>query len=184
MHPQTQNMSVKLRLRRKGRTHSPYYHIVAADARSPRDGRVIEQVGTYAPLTQPEQVTINHKLAMKWLKNGAEPTETVRAILSKEGLMLKLHLHRKGKSEEEIEQSYQTWLSQKEEKTKQQLTAKEIVTNDAKRKAIDQEKAKNQLRLDKIAAKLQAAIPVATPPEATPTAETTPEATPEPAPAE
>ncbi len=107
-------MAVKLRLRRLGRTHSPFYHIVAADSRSPRDGRVIEQVGTYNPLVQPAEVKLDHEKALKWLKNGAQPTETVRSILSHEGLMLQLHLHRKGKSADDVQQGFATWKGQKE----------------------------------------------------------------------
>ncbi len=82
-------MAVKLRLKRMGAKQKPFYRIVAADSRSPRDGRFIEAVGTYNPVKKPAEVTINEELALKWLKNGAEPTETVRAILSKEGIIAK-----------------------------------------------------------------------------------------------
>ena len=76
---------VKLRLKRMGKKHAPYYRIVAADSRSPRDGRIIEEVGTYNPLKG--ETTVNKELVMKWLNNGAKPTDTVRTILSKEGIM-------------------------------------------------------------------------------------------------
>ena len=82
-------MAVKLRLKRMGAKQKPFYRIVAADSRSPRDGRFIESVGTYNPVKKPAEVTIDEELALKWLKNGAEPTDTVRAILRKEGIIAK-----------------------------------------------------------------------------------------------
>ena len=82
-------MAVKLRLKRMGSKQKPFYRIVAADARSPRDGRFIETVGTYNPIKKPAEVKVNEELALKWLNNGAIPTDTVRSILSKEGIMAK-----------------------------------------------------------------------------------------------
>ena len=82
-------MAVKLRLKRMGSKQKPFYRIVAADARSPRDGRFIETVGTYNPIKKPAEVKINEELALIWLNNGALPTDTVRSILSKEGIMAK-----------------------------------------------------------------------------------------------
>ena len=84
-------MAVKLRLKRMGAKKRPYYRIVAADSRSPRDGRFIETVGTYNPITTPAEVKINEEVALKWLGNGAIPTDTVRAIFSNEGIMKKFH---------------------------------------------------------------------------------------------
>ena len=81
-------MAVKLRLKRMGAKQKPFYRIVAADSRFPRDGRFIETIGTYNPIKNNE-VTINEELALKWLNNGAIPTETVRSILSKKGIMAK-----------------------------------------------------------------------------------------------
>ena len=75
----------------------PFYRIVAADSRYPRDGRIIESIGTYNPTTNPAQVTLNNELAEKWLKNGAQPSDTVRNILSKEGIMKKLHEEKNAK---------------------------------------------------------------------------------------
>ncbi len=82
-------MAVKLRLKRMGAKQRPFYRIVAADARSPRDGRFLEVVGTYNPITNPAEIKIDEEKAMYWLHNGAIPTETVRNILSKEGIMKK-----------------------------------------------------------------------------------------------
>lgn len=82
-------MAVKLRLKRMGSKQKPFYRIVAADSRSPRDGRFIETIGTYNPIKKPAEITVNEELALKWLGNGAQPTDTVRSILSKEGIMTK-----------------------------------------------------------------------------------------------
>ena len=88
-------MAVKLRLKRMGSKQKPFYRIVAADARSPRDGRFIETVGTYNPIKKPAEVNVNEELALKWLNNGAIPTDTVRSILSKEGIMTKYEEQKK-----------------------------------------------------------------------------------------
>lgn len=82
-------MAVKLRLKRMGGKQKPFYRIVAADSRSPRDGRFIEVVGTYNPIKKPAEIKVDEELALKWLRNGAQPTETVRSILSNQGIMSK-----------------------------------------------------------------------------------------------
>ncbi|KRL00730.1 30S ribosomal protein S16 [Liquorilactobacillus capillatus] len=84
-------MSVKIRLKRMGSKRRPFYRIVVADSRSPRDGRFIENVGTYNPLTEPEKVTLEEESILNWLNNGAQPSDTVRNILAKEGIMKKFH---------------------------------------------------------------------------------------------
>ncbi|ORN06275.1 30S ribosomal protein S16 [Lentilactobacillus parabuchneri] len=84
-------MSVKIRLKRMGSKKRPYYRIVVADSRSPRDGRFIENVGTYSPLIQPAKVTLEEESIMNWLNNGAQPSDTVRNILSDAGIMKKYH---------------------------------------------------------------------------------------------
>ncbi len=89
-------MAVKLRLKRMGAKKAPFYRIVAADSRFPRDGRDIEVVGTYNPTKQPAIITIKEELVMKWLTNGAQPTDTVRNILSKEGILKKFAESKKG----------------------------------------------------------------------------------------
>ena len=78
-------MAVKLRLTRMGAKKNPYYRVVVADSRYPRDGRFIEVIGTYNPMTEPAEITINNEKAQQWIKNGAQPTETVRALLKKSG---------------------------------------------------------------------------------------------------
>ncbi|MBG9988109.1 30S ribosomal protein S16 [Aerococcaceae bacterium DSM 111176] len=84
-------MAVKLRMKRMGSKRNPFYRIVAADARAPRDGRIIEQIGTYNPVSEPKTLEINEELALKWLSNGAQPSDTVRNLLSKQGIMQKHH---------------------------------------------------------------------------------------------
>ena len=78
---------VKIRLRRMGAKKAPFYRIVVADSRSPRDGRCIEEIGTYDPLTEPATVTVDAEKAQQWIKNGAQPTDTVRDILKKQGVL-------------------------------------------------------------------------------------------------
>ena len=78
---------VKIRLRRMGAKKAPYYRIVVADARSPRDGRCIEEIGTYNPLTEPATVTVDVEKAQTWIKNGAQPTDTVRTLLKNAGVL-------------------------------------------------------------------------------------------------
>ena len=90
-------MAVKLRLKRMGAKARPFYRIVAADSRSPRDGRFIETVGTYNPLVNPAETTVNEEVSLKWLRNGATPTDTVRNILSKAGIMKKFSEEKQGK---------------------------------------------------------------------------------------
>ena len=84
-------MAVKIRLKRMGAKKSPFYRIVVADSRSPRDGRFIEVVGTYNPVAQPAEVKINEELALKLMSNGAKPSDTVRNLFSNEGIMEKFH---------------------------------------------------------------------------------------------
>ena len=84
-------MAVKVRLKRMGSKKSPFYRVVVADSRSPRDGRFIETIGTYNPLLNPAEVSINEELALQWLANGAQPSDTVRNLLSQQGIMKKFH---------------------------------------------------------------------------------------------
>jgi small subunit ribosomal protein S16 len=83
-------MAVKIRLKRMGAKKAPFYRVVVADARAPRDGRFIEEIGFFNPLTEPAQVKINEEKALKWLQTGAQPSDTVKALLRKEGILDKL----------------------------------------------------------------------------------------------
>ena len=84
-------MAVKIRLKRMGSKKAPFYRIVVADSRSPRDGRIIEKIGIYNPLTEPATLEVEEELALKWLGNGAQPSDTVRNLLSSKGIMKKFH---------------------------------------------------------------------------------------------
>lgn len=90
-------MAVKIRLTRMGAKKAPYYRVVVSDSRNPRDGKVIANIGTYNPLTTPAEVKIDEESAMKWLNNGAIPTDTVKNLFSKAGIMEKFHNSKQGK---------------------------------------------------------------------------------------
>lgn len=90
-------MAVKLRLKRMGSKQKPFYRIVAADSRFPRDGRFIETVGTYNPVANPAEIKIDKEIAIKWLNNGAQPTDTVKALLKNEGILKEFTSSKKGK---------------------------------------------------------------------------------------
>ena len=92
-------MAVKLRLKRMGAKKKPFYRVVAADSRGPRDGKFIELVGTYNPVADPAEIKIDEEVAMKWLRNGAEPTDTVRDLLKRQGIIEKFHKERMTKKE-------------------------------------------------------------------------------------
>jgi len=126
---------VKIRLQRRGRRKKPFYHIVIADSRSPRDGRFIEKVGTYNPMTKPATIDLDADQAFDWLLKGAQPTDTVRAILRVKGVMYRKHLHRgvlKGAlTEEQAATMLAEWVGKKEAKFADRFaeTAKEIEAN-------------------------------------------------------
>ena len=90
-------MAVKMRLKRMGAKKAPFYRVVVADSRSPRDGKFIETIGTYNPLVTPAEVKINEELALNWLNKGAIPTDTVKNLLSEAGIMKKFHEQKLGK---------------------------------------------------------------------------------------
>jgi len=113
-------MPAKIRLSRQGRKGRPFYHLVVADSRAPRDGRYIENLGLYNPLTNPATIEIDFDKALAWLQKGAQPTDTVRSILSYKGILMKNHLLngvKKGAfSAEEAEIRFERWVKEKETK--------------------------------------------------------------------
>ncbi len=113
-------MPVKIRLARHGRKRKPFYYIVIADGRAPRDGRYIERIGSYNPNTNPATIDLNFDKALEWLQKGAQPTETMRSILSYRGVLYKNHLLKgveKGAFTEEVaEERFKDWLEEKEAK--------------------------------------------------------------------
>ena len=120
-------MSVRIRLQRHGRKQTPIYHIVIADARAPRDGSFIERIGMYNPMTKPATIDIDRMKAYEWITNGAQPTETVRAILRFKGVLYYKHLQRgvsKGAfSAEEAEIKFRAWVDAKEAKIEERVKA-------------------------------------------------------------
>lgn len=154
-------MSVKIRLARKGRKKQAYYHIVVADSRSPRDGRFIERIGMYNPITDPATIEIDFEKALGWLQNGAQPTDTCRAILSYKGVLLKKHLLegvKKGAFDEaEAEKRFNAWMLKKEEEIESKKSSIEKKSEDNRKKRLDAEKAVKEARAEELAKK-QAAL--------------------------
>lgn len=148
-------MAVKIRLRRQGRKKKAYYHIVVADSRAPRDGKFIEQIGSYNPTTVPATINLDDARALHWLKQGAIPTDTVRRILSYKGVLLRMHLYRWGKSEAEIEAEYQKWKAAKEAKIQAQIEAVKAKKDEKKSLRLTQEKTQRTEKEAKIQAKYQ-----------------------------
>ena len=150
-----------MRLQRHGKKNQPFYHIVVADGRAPRDGKFIEKLGTYNPLTNPATIELNFDRAVEWVKNGAQPSDTVRRILSYKGVLLRRHLQigvEKGAiSQEQADVKFNEWLQAKEAKI---AAAKSEVENNARnsRKArLEAEKKANETKAAAVAAKRQAA---------------------------
>ncbi|MBN7809395.1 30S ribosomal protein S16 [Algoriphagus sp. H41] len=150
-------MSVKIRLARRGRKKQAIYDVVVADARAPRDGRFIEKIGTYNPNTNPASININNERALTWLLNGAQPTDTVKAMLSYRGIMLKKHLQigvLKGAiSQEQADAKFGAWLQEKDAKIASKSDKLAAAKADVRAKALAAETAKNQARLDAIKAR-------------------------------
>jgi len=115
-------VAVKIRLRRMGRKKRPFYRIVVADSRAPRDGRFIEKIGDYNPLPEVYELNIDEERALYWLKNGAIPTDTVKSLMRRKGITLKWHLIKKGASESEIEEEMKKFeLIQKQKREREKL---------------------------------------------------------------
>ena len=144
-------MPVKLRLQRHGKKGKPFYWIVAADSRAKRDGRFLEKLGTYNPNTNPAQIEINVDSAVQWLENGAQPTDTTRAILSHEGVLLKKHLAggvKKGAlTEEQAEEKFQSWIAEKQAKVEAKKSNLQKAKDAQAAKAFEAEKAANEARI-------------------------------------
>jgi small subunit ribosomal protein S16 len=151
-------MSVKIRLQRHGKKGKPFYWIVSADARAKRDGKYLEKLGTYNPNTNPATIELNLDSAVKWLHNGAQPTDTAKAILSYKGAMLKHHLDggvRKGAlTQEQADAKLATWLEAKAGKVDSKKDGLSKAQIDAKAKAFKAETVANEKR---IAAQTEAA---------------------------
>ena len=129
-------MPVKIRLKRLGKRGIPYYHIVVADSRRSRDGRFIEQIGSYDPNSNPATIILNNEKALQWLKNGAQPTDTTRAILSYKGVLYRQHLQKgvtKGVlTQEQADEKFNTWMEEKNRK----VSEKRVRVLNEKKKAV------------------------------------------------
>jgi small subunit ribosomal protein S16 len=160
-------MSVKIRLARRGRKKQAIYDVVVADARAPRDGRFIEKLGTYNPNTNPASININNERALTWLLNGAQPTDTVKAMLSYRGVMLKKHLQigvLKGAiTQDQADDKFNVWLADKDTKIEGKKDQLATAKADARKSALAAETAKNQARIDAIKIREAAALAAAAP---------------------
>ncbi|MER3316812.1 MAG: 30S ribosomal protein S16 [Allomuricauda sp.] len=137
-------MPVKIRLQRHGKKGKPFYWVVAADVRAKRDGKYLEKLGTYNPNTNPATINLDIDGSVKWLQNGAQPTDTARAILSYSGVMMKHHLAvgvRKGAmTEEQAEEKFKAWLEEKEQKIQDKKDGLSKAESEARAKALEAEK--------------------------------------------
>ncbi|MFM1878891.1 MAG: hypothetical protein RLZZ241_1757 [Bacteroidota bacterium] len=144
-------MPVRIRLQRHGKKGKPFYWIVAADSRSKRDGRFLEKIGIYNPNTNPATIELSMDHAVKWLENGAKPSDTARRILSYKGVLMKHHLNggvRKGAlTEEQAAAKFESWMAEKSDKITNKSEGLEKAKADAKAKALEAEKEVNAKRV-------------------------------------
>ncbi|HOT15007.1 MAG TPA: 30S ribosomal protein S16 [Bacteroidales bacterium] len=152
-------MPAKIRLTRQGRKNIPYYHIVVADSRAPRDGRYIERLGKYFPKTNPASVELNFDRALYWLQTGAEPTDTCRSILSEQGVLLKNHLlngvKKKALTLEQVETKFSAWLAEKDKKL---AAKKDLIKSEVDKAKKQRLEAESKVREAKAAAIAQKAM--------------------------
>src|SRR5690554_4747387 len=150
-------MATKLRLQRRGRKNYPFYQIIVADSRAPRDGKYIERIGSYNPNTNPATITLDFDRALYWLQTGAQPTDTVRNILSSEGVLLKKHLLggvAKGSFDEaEAEKRFNAWKSEKIQLERTTVSREDEQKRAQEKAALEAEKEVNKNRADALAKK-------------------------------
>ncbi|NKI25348.1 30S ribosomal protein S16 [Arenibacter sp. 6A1] len=154
-------MPVRIRLQRHGKKGKPFYWVVAADSRAKRDGKFLEKLGIYNPNTNPATIELDVDSSVKWLQNGAQPSDTAKRILSYKGALLKLHLLggvRKGAlTLEQVDEKFNAWLEEKAASINAKVSGLEKATSDAKAKALEAEKAVSNKRLAEAAAAAAAA---------------------------
>ncbi len=150
-------MAVRLRLARRGRKARPYYYIVATDNRTPRDGKFIERIGSYNPVTNPATIELNFDRALTWLNNGAQPSDTVRRILSYKGVLMKKHLLdgvKKGAfNEAEAERRFNAWLEEKNSKIRSKVSDLENAKRSENKARLEAETAIKEKRAEALAKK-------------------------------
>ena len=144
-------MSVKIRLQRHGKKGKPFFHIVAADARSPRDGKFIERIGSYNPNTNPATIVLDTDKAVTWLNNGAQPTDTARAILSYKGVLYKTHLDKGVKkgalTQEQADEKFNAWSDSKDAKVQAKRDGLSSVKEQALAEQLKAERVVNEARI-------------------------------------
>lgn len=145
-------MATVIRLQRHGRKNYPFYKIVVTDRRAPRDGRYVEAIGTYNPNTNPSTIDLNFDRALYWVNVGAEPSDTVRSILSREGVMMMKHLQggvRKGAfTEEEAQRRFESWLKDKHADVAEARSKEEAKKRDEAKKALEAEREVNKAKAE------------------------------------
>ena len=150
-------MATKIRLQRNGRKGYAYYHIVIADVRSPRDGRIIERIGSYNPNTNPATIDLRFDRALYWVETGAQPTDTVRNILSREGVMMMKHLNggvRKGAfTADEAQKRFEAWKNQKTMAIQNIASEAAAAKREAAKTRLEAEKAVNAAKAEELAKK-------------------------------
>ena len=150
-------MATKLRLQRRGRKNYPFYQIIVADSRAPRDGKYIERIGSYNPNTNPATITLDFERALYWLQTGAQPTDTVKNILSNEGVLMKKHLLggvAKGAFDEaEAEKRFDAWKSNKLQEERSVSSREEEARRAEEKARLEAEKEVNKSRAEALAKK-------------------------------
>ena len=150
-------MATKIRLQRHGRKNYAFYPIVIADSRAPRDGKFIERIGSYNPNTNPATVSLNFDRALYWLNVGAQPTDTVRTILSEQGVLLMKHLQggvKKGAFDEaEAQRRFEAWKQKKQAAVDAMRTSMASAKQEAAKQRLADEQAKNQAKAEQVAKK-------------------------------
>jgi len=150
-------MPTKIRLQRRGKKGQAFYHIVIADGRAPRDGKFIERIGIYNPLTRPAEIEINFNKALEWLNKGAQPTDTVKAILSYKGILFKNHLlkgvEKGAMTAEQAEIKFQAWLQEKQSKIASKKNEYALNLKESRKKAHENEIKVNEAKAQAVARK-------------------------------
>jgi small subunit ribosomal protein S16 len=151
-------MPTKIRLQRRGKKGQAFYHIVIADGRAPRDGKFIERIGIYNPVSKPAEIELNFDKALDWIRKGATPTDTVKAILAYKGVMYKNHLlkgvQKGAMTQEQAEAKFLAWVQEKELKISSKRKEQELSLKDARKQQLEAETKKNEAIAQAIAKKL------------------------------
>jgi small subunit ribosomal protein S16 len=150
-------MPARIRLQRKGKKGQPFYHLVVADGRAPRDGKFIERLGTYNPMTHPATIEINFERTLHWVQVGAQPSDTARSLLSHKGVYLKHHLlqgvQKGALTEDQVEEKFNAWLTEKQDKLSQAKKDKELSSKELHKKRLEEEKRVDEARVSELAKK-------------------------------